>query len=186
MMEPFERAWSLLKMPPIEETDVPGLSVAYGTDEETRGTPTIGNVPYARSNESQMVPMSANEYFDYIMEERARMRRGDPATGRPPLRSLIVVPGRDADYRWAGHGVNSVAGSKENIRRIIEGIKEGMPLGAPELHFHGDKPGMQEGGHRMEALRQMGHGDTRIPVAVHQSEWRHKVKDMPEGRRLPE
>ena len=171
-MEPFERAWSLLKMPPIEETDVPGLSVAYGTDEETRGTPTIGNVPYARSNESQMVPMSANEYFDYIASNSGGM-----FTGMPPL------PDRDAEWRWLGRQL----GGKENVRRIIEGIKEGMPIGAPELGFDGDEfTGNQEGGHRMEALRQMGHGDTRIPVAVHQREWRHKVKDMPEGRRLPE
>ena len=170
-MTPMDRAWQLLKMP-IEETDVPGLSVAYGTDEEARKTPTIGNVPYAHSNESQMVPMSANEYFDYIASNSGGM-----FTGMPPL------PDRDAEWRWLGRQL----GGKENVRRIIEGIKEGMPIGAPELGFDGDEfTGNQEGGHRMEALRQMGHGDTRIPVAVHQREWRHKVKDMPEGRRLPE
>ena len=167
----MDRAWQLLKMP-IEETDVPGLSVAYGTDEEARKTPTIGNVPYAHSNESQMVPMSANEYFDYIASNSGGM-----FTGMPPL------PDRDAEWRWLGRQL----GGKENVRRIIEGIIEGMPIGAPELGFDGDEfTGNQEGGHRMEALRQMGHGDTRIPVAVHQREWRHKVKDMPEGRRLPE
>ena len=167
----MDRAWQLLKMP-IEETDVPGLSVAYGTDEEARKTPTIGNVPYTHSNESQMVPMSANEYFDYIASNSGGM-----FTGMPPL------PDRDAEWRWLGRQL----GGKENVRRIIEGIKEGMPIGAPELGFDGDEfTGNQEGGHRMEALRQMGHGDTRIPVAVHQREWRHKVKDMPEGRRLPE
>ena len=170
-MEPFERAWSLLKMPPIEETDGPGLRVAHGFDEETKANPSIGNNPYAHSNESQLVQMSPNEYFDYIASNSGGM-----FTGMPPL------PDRDAEWRWLGRQL----GGKENVRRIIEGIKEGMPIGAPELHFHGDKPGMHEGGHRMEALRQMGHGDTRIPVAVHQSEWRHKVKDMPEGRRLPE
>ena len=170
-MTPMDRAWQLLKMP-IEETDVPGLSVAYGTDEEARKTPTIGHVPYAQSNESQMVPMSANEYFDYIASNSGGM-----FTGMPPL------PDRDAEWRWLGRQL----GGKENVRRIIEGIKEGMPIGAPELGFDGDEfTGNHEGGHRMEALRQMGHGDTRIPVAVHQREWRHKVKDMPEGRRLPE
>tara|TARA_R100000315_G_scaffold43016_2_gene18975 strand:+ start:820 stop:1335 length:516 start_codon:yes stop_codon:yes gene_type:complete len=171
MMTAFERAWALLKAP-VEETEVPGLSVAYGTDEEARKTPTIGNVPYAHSNESQMVPMSANEYFDYIASNSGGM-----FTGMPPL------PDRDAEWRWLGRQL----GGKENVRRIIEGIKEGMPIGAPELGFDGDEfTGNQEGGHRMEALRQMGHGDTRIPVAVHQREWRHKVKGMPEGRRLPE
>ena len=170
-MTAFERAWALLKAP-VEETEVPGLSVAYGTDEEARKTPTIGNVPYAHSNESQMVPMSANEYFDYIASNSGGM-----FTGMPPL------PDRDAEWRWLGRQL----GGKENVRRIIEGIKEGMPIGAPELGFDGDEfTGNQEGGHRMEALRQMGHGDTRIPVAVHQREWRHKVKGMPEGRRLPE
>jgi len=170
-MEAFERAWSVLKTP-IEDTDVPGLRVAYGTDEETRGTPTIGNVPYAHSEESQMVPMSANEYFDYVASNSGGM-----FTGTPPL------PDRDAKWRWLGRQL----GGKENVRRIKEGIKEGTPIGAPELTFDADNfTGQQEGGHRMEALRQMGHGDTRIPVAVHQQEWRHKVKDMSEGRRLSE
>ena len=173
MMNAFERAWSLLKAP-VEETDVPGLRVAHGFDEETKANPSIGNNPYAHSNDSQLVQMSPNEYFDYIATNSGGM-----FTGTPPL------PDRDAEWRWIGRQMNEHGGSKANIRRIIEGIKSGMPIGVPELHFDGDEfTGQQEGGHRMEALRQMGHGDTRIPVAVHQREWRHKVKDMPEGRRM--
>ena len=38
----------------------------------------------------------------------------------------------------------------------------------PELEFEDDNyMGFQEGGHRMEALRQMGHGDTPVPVFRH-------------------
>jgi hypothetical protein len=58
-------------------------------------------------------------------------------------------------------------------------LKEGKMIGAPTLSYGGKSgfgyadrknedawgyAGSQEGGHRMEALRQMGHGDIPIPV----------------------
>lgn len=170
-MDAFEQAWAMLKMP-VEDTDVPGLRVVYGTDDEARATRAIGNKPYAHSLNSQIVPMSPNEYFDYVATNSGGM-----FSNMPPL------PDRDAKWRWLGRQL----GGRQNVRRIMEGIEEGMPIGAPELGFEGDEfTGLQEGGHRMEALRQMGHGDTRIPVAVHQRERGHRIKGMPEGRELPE
>ena len=169
-MKPFEQAWALLKMPIVEP--IPGVRVGYkagGGLDQSRIDPNqvvfggnqfdeeIGNIPYASSADSRMVMMTPNEYFDAIA----------PYT-RSPLQG-----GRDDKYRWTPR-----ATSRENIARIIEGIKEGKMIGAPTLSYGGKGEyserktnddawgygGMQEGGHRMEALRQMGHGDTPIPV----------------------
>ena len=41
-----------------------------------------------------------------------------------------------------------------------------MQMGMPSLQMQGDENHWQEGGHRMEALRQIGHGDTKFPVLV--------------------
>jgi hypothetical protein len=122
----------------------------------------IAQIPWAGSADSRMLMMTPNEYFDTI----------DPYT-RSPLQG-----GRDDKYRWTPRGQSSL----DNIERIIEGIKEGKVIGAPTFSV-GKKPeskvgysdrlanedawgytGIQEGGHRMEALRQMGHGDKPIPV----------------------
>ena len=169
-MNPFDQAWDLLKMPIIEP--IPGVKVGYkagGGLDQSRIDPNqvvfggnqideeIGNIPYASSADSRMTMMTPNEYFDVIA----------PYT-RSPLQG-----GRDDEYRWTPR-----ATSRENIARIIEGMKEGKMIGAPTLSYggkgeHSERKtnddvwgyaGMQEGGHRMEALRQMGHGDTPIPV----------------------
>jgi len=169
-MTAFERAWTLLKMPIVEP--IPGVRVGYkagGGLDQSRIDPNqvvfggnqideeIGDIPYASSADSRMVMMTPNEYFDAIA----------PYT-RSPLQG-----GRDDEYRWTPRLT-----SRENIARIVEGIKEGKTIGAPTLRYGGKGDyserktnddawgysGMQEGGHRMEALRQMGHGDTPIPV----------------------
>tara|TARA_R110002020_G_scaffold26498_6_gene85823 strand:- start:4733 stop:5365 length:633 start_codon:yes stop_codon:yes gene_type:complete len=166
----FEQAWSIVKMPIVEP--IPGVKVGYragGGLDQSNIDPNqvvfggnqidqeIGNIPYASSADSRMAMMTPNEYFDAIA----------PYT-RSPLQG-----GRDDKYRWTPR-----ATSQENIARMIEGIKEGKMIGAPTLSYGGKGEyserktnddawgyaGMQEGGHRMEALRQMGHGDTPIPV----------------------
>ena len=177
-MTAFEKAWALLKMPIVEP--IPGVKVGYaagGGLDQSNIVPEqvvfqgrnirpedeeIGQIPYASSADSRMLMMTPNEYFDTI----------DPYT-RAPLDGS-----RNDKYRWIPRGQSS----HDNIARIIEGIKEGKVIGAPTFSV-GKKPesevgymdrlanedawgytGMQEGGHRMEALRQMGHGDTPIPV----------------------
>ena len=104
--------------------------------------------------------MTPDEYFDVIQalaEKEGGVDRG--------LFTAPVIPGRDAEYRWDGMKFSPWGGSRENIARIIEGIKEGKPIGMPSLYFRNNEfTGEQDGGHRMEALRQMGHADTPVPV----------------------
>jgi len=169
-MNPFDQAWDFLKAPVVEP--IPGVKVGYragGGLDQSRIDPTqvvfggnqmdeeIGNIPYASSADSRMAMMTPNEYFDTLA----------------PYTRVPIQGGRDDEYRWTPRPT-----SQENIARIIEGIKEGKMIGAPTLGYGGKGEyserktnddawgfsGSQEGGHRMEALRQMGHGDTPIPV----------------------
>jgi len=156
---------TIVKMP-IVDTDVPGLRMAYNFDPSE---PVIGNQPYAWGKGDKITQMTPNEYFDIVGQ-------GAEEHNEPP------VAGRDADFRWDNRQFTPQGGSRENIARIIEGIKGGMPIGMPELGFRNDKfSGFQEGGHRMEALRQMGHGDTPVPVFRHNrmvKAMKDKKKDM--------
>lgn len=173
MSDAFQQAWSLVKMPIIEP--IPGVKVGYwsgeglGEDEidpkqvissNPRPAEEIGWIPHATNVDSRMAMMTPDEYFDVIA---------------PHTTTQLGKRGIDG-YRWTPH-----LSSKRNIARIIEGIKEGKMIGAPMLGF-GGKQGYtfdernttdkawgykdQEGGHRMEALRQMGYGDKKIPVLL--------------------
>jgi hypothetical protein len=142
---------TIVKMP-IVDTDVPGLRMAYNFDTSE---PVIGSQPYAWGKGDEITQMTPNEYFDIIGQDAEEHNE-------PP------VAGRDAKFRWDNRQFTPQGGSRENIARIIEGIKGGMPIGMPEIDFRNDNyTGFQEGGHRMEALRQMGHGDTPVPVFRH-------------------
>lgn len=142
---------TIVKMP-IVDTDVPGVRMAYNFDTSE---PVIGNQPYAWGKGDEITQMTPNEYFDILQREAEEF-------------GLMGVPSKDATFRWDGRHLDEHGGSRENIARIIEGIKGGMPIGMPELEFEEDNyMGFQEGGHRMEALRQMGHGDTPVPVFRH-------------------
>ena len=153
-MKPINIAMRLLKMP-IVDTKIPGLRMAYGDDEETMNTPMMGESPAG----GKVIDMSPNEYFDIVGEDAEK--HNEP-----------IVPDRDAEYRWIGRRFGPEGGSEQNIARIIEGIKENKVMGAPVLHFNQDKyTGVQEGGHRMEALRQMGHGDTQVPIVTYNTNY---------------
>ena len=143
---------SVLVKAPIVDTDIPDVRMAYNMDFSE---PVIGSQPYAYGKNDKINQMTPNDYFDIVGQD-AEEHNEQP------------VGGRDAEYRWDGRKFTSQGGSRENIARIIEGMKAGMPIGMPELSFNNNKyTGMQEGGHRMEALRQMGHGDTKVPVFQH-------------------
>jgi len=160
---------TIVKMP-IVDTDVPGIRMAYNYDFSE---PVIGNQPYAWGKGDEITQMTPNEYFDVI-------RENEDEDGM--YAGTHMIPDRNARFRWDGMMMNEHGGSRENIARIIEGIKGGMPIGMPELGFRNDKfSGFQEGGHRMEALRQMGHADTPVPVFRHNrmvKAMKDKKKDM--------
>tara|TARA_R100000458_G_C8250897_1_gene227865 strand:- start:599 stop:1141 length:543 start_codon:yes stop_codon:yes gene_type:complete len=174
----MEKAWAVLKMP-VVDTDVPGLRVAYQQNEHLVGHPEygadqevidaynydpdpkgdwdrkrgmIGNAygldKYVRYDDGNKVDwnktrnvasieqMSPNEYFDYLAQQGY-------------YTEPTMIDGKE--YRWPDLG-------PAHIQSIIDGINSGQVIGAPVIGQG------QEGGHRMEAIRQMGHGDTKIPV----------------------
>jgi hypothetical protein len=143
----FEYAWALLKAPVVEP--IPGIKVGYRAgggldqsaivsamrpeqviDRTNRAEEEIGNVPYASSAESRMAMMTPNEYFDTIA----------------PYTRVPIQGGRDDEYRWTPRGQSS----RDNIDRIIQGLKEGKMIGAPTLSY-GGKSGF-------------GYADIPIPV----------------------
>ena len=118
----------------------PGLD-KYGTNPET------GDTDWDKTrNAKDIKQMTPNEYFDHIQEQG----NNDELSSTAPR----MINGKE--YRWPGKG-------PAHIQDIIDGIKDGQVMGVPELS---DGSESQEGGHRMEALRQMGHGDTKVPVAM--------------------
>ncbi len=189
-MTPFEQAWAVLKMP-IVDTEVPGLRIAHGFDEPVRELHEYNpNAGYGKKwkakpgligatnfQTDEMIEMTPNEYFDRLAEVGMNTFSGQKRFPIPHEHTLLNQPQeiqdkfsdehktlesmrhRDMKF-WPGEGPRAVD-------RIIEGIKEGKIMGAPEIDMAGDTPtGYQEGGHRMDALRLMGYGDTPIPVAI--------------------
>jgi guanylate kinase len=87
-------------------------------------------------NVGKVVRMSPNDYFDLLT-----------AGG-------YGIPERSAKVRWPDKGI-------DYIMSIVAGLKNGQVMTMPTINHSGTS---QEGGHRMEALRQMGHADTPVPV----------------------
>lgn len=159
----FDEAWEVVKMPILEPQ--PGIKFGYNSLEpvnepqqaiddmvddsrylDHRDYQLIGMPPYAWNNRDAIKYMTPDEYFDKIQE------------------LTDDVGPRGEKFRWAFRS------SPANISNIVEGIKEGKIIGMPELQVGGDNDeyeGMQEGGHRMEALRQLGFADTPVPVFLH-------------------
>ena len=173
-MQPLDIAWLFLKMP-VVDTDVPDLRMSYQEEPSLFGFPEhnadqavldamnqhpqgiIGGHPvpsmkkYGTNAETgetdwdktltvaDIKQMTPNEYFNHLQQQGYDT---DPR----------MVEGKE--YRWPDKGA-------AHIQSIIDGIKGGQVMGMPQLV---EDSGAQEGGHRMEALRQMGHGDTRVPV----------------------
>lgn len=143
-MCPLEQAWRLLKMPVVDTAS--GVPVAYGDDvlwdENVDRSQIMGGVPYASNRKDGPVDMTPNQYFD-------RLNAGTP----------------ESIYRWTGRFPTEER--NEKIASMVEALRAGQTMGAPQLWFgesSEEEPWEQEGGHRMEALRQMGHGNTPIPV----------------------
>ncbi len=175
-MTVFGRAWSLVKMPILQPQ--PGIRFGYNSLEpvnvpqqaiddmivndrnlDTDLYLSIGNLPYAWNNRDAIKYMTPDEYFDLILSAH-------PSEEPPPR---FLGP-RGRKFRWTHSDDDPF--HKKRIGRIIEGIKEGKVIGMPELQVSGDNDeyeddNFQEGGHRMDALRQMGFADTPVPVFLH-------------------
>ena len=105
---------TIVKMP-IVDTDVPGLRMAYNFDTSE---PVIGNQPYAWGKGDEITQMTPNEYFDVI-------RENEDEDGM--YAGTHMIPDRNARFRWDGMMMNEHGGSRENIARIMKGLKEECP-----------------------------------------------------------
>ena len=112
------------------------------------------------NNRDAIKYMTPDEYFDSIETSEQ---------GRHRILLHDGVPPRGRKFRWSPSEDETspfVMMHEKRLNQIIEGIKEGKIIGMPELQVSGDNDkyeGMQEGGHRMDALRQMGFADTPVP-----------------------
>ena len=177
-MTTFDKAWEVVKMPILEPQ--PGIKFGYDSLEPVKLPqqaiddmivndrfldvglyPSIGNIPYAWNNRDAIKYMTPDDYFDLI------------ASAHPSEPHPRFLGPRGRKFRWTHSDDETspfVMMHKKRLNQIIEGIKEGKIIGMPELQVSGDNDeyeGMQEGGHRMDALRQMGFADTPVPVFLH-------------------
>lgn len=165
-VSPFDIAYSSLLKAPIVDTDIPGVRMGYSdkwTSPNNYTEPTIGEWPFKYGEADEITDMTPNEYFDII--QALAQKEGGVDRG---MFQVPPIQGKDAEYRWDGMKFSPWGGSREAIAAIQAGMESGKPIGMPELEFRGGEfNGVQDGGHRMEALRQMGHGDTSVPVMRH-------------------
>lgn len=155
----FEQAWNLLKAP-VVDTPLDNLQMIhheYAPDFPDKVGAQPPNWPMHRDSamgETTVEQMTPNEYFDSI-------RDGWIVTS--PVHQ--IKNDRDDKWRWPWYDDEE---SREYINQLADRLRSGenIQMGMPSLQFQGDENHWQEGGHRMEALRQIGHGDTKFPVLV--------------------
>jgi len=157
MSDAFQQAWSVVKMP-VVDTLLDNLQMIhheYAPDFPNKVGSQPPNWPMHRESymgKTTVEQMTPNEYFDLIRDGRVNTNRFDPPTG-------------DAEDEWRW---DQQEDSKEYINQLADRLRSGenIQMGMPSLQFQGDENHWQEGGHRMETLRQIGHGDTKFPVLV--------------------
>ena len=189
-MNPFDQAWALLKMP-IVDTKVPGLRVAHGFDEPVRDLHEWHPMKWKWKAKPELIgdtigqgdeieEMTPNEYFDRLAEVGVKRAHGGidvPDMYPVPHEKTLLGQSKEVQDRLEGRdkiregmrwrGMKLFGDGSRDVESIMQGINEGKVMAAPEINMAGDTPtGAQEGGHRMDALRMLGHGDTPIPVAI--------------------
>jgi len=135
---------------------------------------SIGPLPYASDSSDAIRYMTPDEYFDIVYASYV------PTS--PNMAGGIVSssdPGRGEGDRWKSffdpRDETHEEAHDRQLRHIIQGIEEGKPMGMPELWMNRvstdpedyEYDDMQEGGHRMDALRRLGFADTPMPVFQH-------------------
>ncbi len=173
--EPMDLSWRLLKNP-IMETDVPGVRMGYGRDAETeplrRQGKMIGAAPI-RAGKAKIRHMTPNEYFDWardVLSPEMAAQMVDfhvPDDSEKPVGpNFQALSDKDKlkQMRWVD--MDTVEPPEAGARKVADMIRrlteEGHVMGMPEITE--GQTILQDGGHRMEALRQMGYGDTKVPV----------------------
>lgn len=158
MSDAFQHGWALVKMPFVQ-TALDNLRMVHHEPSSNVSERSIGSQPPNWTmhrdsiiGDTTVEQMSPNEYFDYIS-----LGNGGGLVG-----------GAEDEWRWEPH-----EDSKDYIRYLVnrlqneKDIEMGMPsLQIEEMLSGKERNNWQEGGHRMEALRQLKHGDTKFPVLV--------------------
>ena len=194
-MTVFDKAWNVVKMPILEPQ--PGIKMGYGSLERVdvpqqalddmidtspfpdefqdtdfvqhegykspRKGKSIGSLPYASDSSDAIRYMTPDEYFDIVYASYGTSS-SDP--GKEGDRWKSFYDPRDETHEEA---------HDRQLKEIIQGIEEGKPMGMPELWMNRlsidpedyEYDDMQEGGHRMDALRRLGFADTPMPVFQH-------------------
>ena len=162
MMDPFDQAWALLKMP-VYETGVPGIRfVTQGTDEPKweEQENVYGYVP----TDPVDSPIKQGEIAQMTAAEYGKTVTGDE---RGPS---SYFPGQ----RFSGRGFTARDIGDFHYRDLMdraqagEDILFGMPYILPD---YPDRPNslsrvFHDGRHRMSELFARGHGETPMPVKV--------------------
>ena len=157
MVAAFDKAWQVLKAP-VVDTPLDNLQMVhheYAPDFPNKVGSQPPNWPMHRDSTmgvTTVEQMTPNEYFDHIRDGMVNTNEFADPTG-------------DAgdEWRWNQH-----EDSKEYINQLADRLRSGeqMQMGMPSLQMQDEENHWQEGGHRMEALRQIGRGDTKFPVLV--------------------
>ena len=157
---------------PVIESGIPGVRMAYmekpgvfgseyNWDAEIKQASNhpkglIGETPVTSTSEHPFNPKTGNSNWTQTMDV-ARVVRMSPNDYFDLLTTGgYDLPERSAKARWKDSGI-------DHVMSIVDGLKNGQVMIMPTISFDGRS---QEGGHRMEALRQMGHADTPVPVML--------------------
>jgi hypothetical protein len=160
-MNPFDLAWLLLKAP-VLDTPLDNLQMVYNENPNDfpniigSGRNHVMHRPWGGS-QAKIEHMTPNEYFDAM--------KNTPEGSRVPK---PLNHDWNAERRWGKH-----EGSEDYINQVADRLRNGeeQHMEIPELEYDAEeKTSYQEGGHRMEALRQLGHGNQQFPVMVRRNQ----------------
>ncbi len=161
MMTPFDRAWALLKSP-VVDTPLDNLQMIYNENPNDfpnkigSGRVHVMHRPWG-GFQAKIEHMTPNEYFDAMKNTPEGYRYSEP-----------LSHDWNAERRWGKH-----EGSEDYINQVADRLRSGeeQHMEIPELEYDAEeKTSHQEGGHRMEALRQLGHGNRQFPVMVRRNQ----------------
>jgi len=154
--EPMDIVMQLLKAP-VYDTDVPGISfVTQGKGEDwTQDENLHGGLPGLWIKEGKTYPPS----------QRAIPLDPSMADSRDINEIEQMTPNEFLQTAGTSEEMDDGAYYEELMRRAM--ADEDMRFVMPRLsEFFPDSPPGHDGRHRMLALRNLGHGDTPVPVSV--------------------
>ena len=158
-MSAFDQAWVFLKAP-VHETGIPGIRfVTQGKDEDWSLDEKLhGGLP----------GLWVKEGMEFSPSQRAIPV--DPSiTDSRDINDIEQMTPNDFLEATGKEEMDSGEHYKRLMQRAMTG--EDMRFVMPRLsEFFPDSPPGHDGRHRMLALRNLGHGDTPVPVSISEEE----------------